>query len=97
MNQCDGCNANVPVDTNGIHRMSKSPMDVMRCQKDRYEDEYKCKVNGCDLRAGEIPEKDREMFGGHTHFSHLIAITSRDLDRVTEYLCPKCQARWPRD
>jgi hypothetical protein len=61
------------------------------------EQEDKCKINGCDLKGSEIPEKDRWMFGNKTHFSQMIAISDRHLDRVTEYLCPKCGARWPRD
>lgn len=60
-------------------------------------DEEKCKVNGCDLKGIPIPEKDRHLFGGKTHFSQMIAISDRKKDRVTEYLCPKCMARWPRE
>ena len=60
-------------------------------------DEDKCKVNGCDLKGEPIPEKDRYMFGGKTHFSQMIAISDRRLDRVVEYLCPKCGASWKRE
>jgi len=59
-------------------------------------DHYTCQKNGCDLRGAPIPEKYREMHGGATHYSEVIGIYDRDLDRTTEWLCPKCQARWPR-
>lgn len=59
-------------------------------------DEYTCKINGCDLRAEAIPEKDRWMFGNATHFSKMIAWIDRDLDRATKYICPECGAKWDR-
>jgi hypothetical protein len=46
--------------------------------------------------AGEIPEKDREMFGGKTHFSHLIGIETENYDGVSEWQCPFCLTRWSR-
>lgn len=29
-------------------------------------------------------------------FSHLIGIYDQRLDRTVEWLCPECEARWPR-
>lgn len=41
VNQCDGCQAGVPVDENGNHRMGKPGgyADLMRCEKARYVSE----------------------------------------------------------
>lgn len=41
VNQCDGCQAGVPVDNNGNHRMGKPGgyADLMRCEKARYVSE----------------------------------------------------------
>lgn len=41
VNQCDGCQAGVPVDDNGNHRMGKPGgyADLMRCEKARYVSE----------------------------------------------------------
>lgn len=38
-NQCDGCQAGIPVDENGSHRMGRAGgyPDLMHCQKERYE------------------------------------------------------------
>ena len=46
-----------------------------------------------DFQGEEIPEKHRELFGGKTHVSRLIACCSRDLGRVTHFECPDCHAR----
>lgn len=37
-NQCDGCNAGIPVDENGMHRMGQGKYaDYMFCQKSKYQ------------------------------------------------------------
>lgn len=44
------------------------------------------------------PEPDRLCgeCGEPRHFSNLIGVYDRDRDRTTEWLCPLCDARWPR-
>lgn len=41
INQCDGCQAGIPADENGYHRMGKPGgyADLMRCEKARYVSE----------------------------------------------------------
>lgn len=53
----------------------------------------KCKAN---LQGEPIPEKDRKYYGTKTHFSRLIGLYSRDLDRTTHWICPDCKHRWER-
>lgn len=55
-----------------------------------------CPHCDADLRAGEIPEDQREMFGDATHFSRLIGIYDRDLDRTVRWKCPDCKKEWER-
>lgn len=47
------------------------------------------------LQDYEIPEDEREMFGGKTHFSRLIGISNGD--SVMWYVCPDCHGRIERD
>lgn len=51
----------------------------------------KCNVS---FKGNEIPEKDREAFGGLTHFDRKIMCYDIDLDRTTGYMCPDCGYRW---
>ena len=56
-NQCDGCNAGVPVDKHGIHRMDY-PSGPIVCTKGRYDtytegDEEFCSY--CDCRIPPDP------------------------------------------
>ena len=46
------------------------------------------------LQGEEIPEDQREMFGGKTHFSRLIGISNGD--RVMWFECPECRGRVER-
>lgn len=55
-----------------------------------------CPHCGVSLIGEEIPEKDREMFGGATHGSRLLGRVDPVRDRVVEWECPDCHARWPR-
>ena len=56
----------------------------------------RCPHCDADFQDEPIPEKDREAYGGHTHFSRLIAVYSRELDRTTHYRCPDCGKDIPR-
>lgn len=55
-----------------------------------------CPHCGADLIGEEIPEKQRQMFGGHTHFNRLIGQYDPDRDRVVQWECPDCHQRWAR-
>lgn len=57
----------------------------------------KCPHCGADFKGAEIPEKDRPMFGNHTHFSRRISIYDMDKDRTTHYQCPDCKHTWARN
>lgn len=52
-----------------------------------------CPHCGADFTGGPIRETHREHFGGKTHFSRLIAVSDRELDRCTHYQCPDCGKR----
>lgn len=61
-----------------------------------------CPACGISWQGEEIPEKDREMFGGD-HFSRVIGVEySYDVpskyryDGLSEYHCPDCGARFSR-
>lgn len=55
-----------------------------------------CPLCGADLTGPPIPEKDREAFGGKTHFSRRISVYDRNLDRPTHHCCPDCGGEWGR-
>lgn len=46
--------------------------------------------------AGTIPKQSREYYSPPYFFSRLIGISDSKLDRVVEYVCPDCKARFPR-
>ena len=48
-----------------------------------------CPHCGANLIAGEIPESDREAFGGHVHFLRVIAIERLGDDFVSSFKCPR--------
>lgn len=48
-----------------------------------------------DLTGPSIPAKDREHFGGKTHYSRVVVVIDRLLDRVDRYRCPDCGREWP--
>jgi len=53
----------------------------------------KCKAS---LRGKRIPEKHREAYGNATHFSRVIGLYDRNLDRTTHWKCPDCGHVWLR-
>lgn len=55
-----------------------------------------CPHCGADLVGEEIPEHERELFGGATHGSRLIGIYSTERDCTTHYQCPDCEGRIER-
>jgi hypothetical protein len=56
-----------------------------------------CCECGANWVQSEIPEEHREYYSPPYFFSRLIAIYDRSLDRTVEYLCPDCNARFPRE
>jgi hypothetical protein len=59
-------------------------------------DTKQCPKCNASWVAGEIPEQDREAFGGKTHFSHLLGIETEEYDGISEWMCPFCKTRWSR-
>jgi hypothetical protein len=60
-----------------------------------------CPNCGVSWQGADIPEIDREFFGGSTHFSRVIGIEysyeSPDrYDGISEYQCADCGARFGR-
>lgn len=61
-----------------------------------------CLVDNCpgceaSLVGEEIPEKDREHFGGATHFKREILVKGYSEDYATKgtyYQCPDCKHTW---
>ena len=53
-----------------------------------------CRKCRADLRGNVIPKKDREAFGGRTHFDRTIGIYDMAQDRTVRYQCPDCGFRW---
>jgi hypothetical protein len=51
-----------------------------------------CPCCAAKLTGPEIPADLREAFGGHAHFSRVIALVERD--RVVGWQCPDCDCRW---
>jgi hypothetical protein len=54
-----------------------------------------CPKCGVDFQGDEIPEKDREHFGNHTHFSRVIGVEIQGTDRLCYWHCPDCKHEWP--
>ena len=55
-----------------------------------------CPHCAASLVGEEIPPEYRETFGGETRGSRLIARVDPVRDRVVEWECPDCHARWAR-
>jgi hypothetical protein len=55
-----------------------------------------CPGCGADLRAGEIPPAERQMFGGESHFSRVIGIYDPQADATVDWRCPDCGHVWAR-
>ncbi|MED1674219.1 hypothetical protein P4U77_11900 [Pallidibacillus thermolactis subsp. kokeshiiformis] len=56
-----------------------------------------CPYCGSDLQGPPIPLENRHNYGGATHFSRKIGISSRELDRVIKWQCPNCDKEWKRE
>lgn len=50
-----------------------------------------CPACGVSLIGEPIPEKDREFFGGETHFGREIGIYDERTDRTVAWECPDCK------
>jgi DNA-directed RNA polymerase subunit RPC12/RpoP len=57
----------------------------------------KCPYCKSNLIAGEIPEKDKYLYGGGKYFYRTIAISSLELDRTIAFRCPDCGAEDERE
>ena len=54
-----------------------------------------CPKCEADFTGEEIPEQDRELFGGESHFSRLIAVEDPNIyDGVLFWECPDCSHQW---
>lgn len=60
-----------------------------------FDNDDKCPNCGVSWQGEEIPEENREMYGGATHTSRLISVYDRIKDRTTHWKCPDCQMVWP--
>jgi predicted RNA-binding Zn-ribbon protein involved in translation (DUF1610 family) len=56
-----------------------------------------CPHCGANLIHSEIPEKDREVFGGKKYFLRVIGIYDMDRDVTVSYQCPDCLAEDKRN
>lgn len=60
-----------------------------------------CPTCNESLEGEKIPEKYRNSYGNHTHFSKIIGIEyasgePESYDGISEYTCPHCKTRWGR-
>lgn len=56
-----------------------------------------CPFCHADLQGEPIPkEQQQKHYGGATHFSRKIGITSIELDRIIKWQCPDCGQEWER-
>jgi hypothetical protein len=55
-----------------------------------------CPLCDADLQGAPIPEKDRDFYGGHTHFSRMIGNYDTFFDRSVSWSCPDCGGTWKR-
>lgn len=57
-----------------------------------------CPACHASMIGAEIPESDREAFGGATHFKRTIGVEyERGYDGISEWHCPDCdyrEGRW---
>lgn len=56
-----------------------------------------CPSCGESLIGPEIPPELREHYGGQTRYTRVIALYDVDRDRTTQWACPDCGHRWPRE
>ena len=59
------------------------------------EDLERCPSCGTNWRDKEIPEVDRELYGGKTHFTRVIGIS--DGDSIYAWRCPDCREEFKRE
>lgn len=52
-----------------------------------------CPQCNVDLIGTPIPEQNRRMFGGYTHFCRVIGV-ELDRDRIEYWKCPDCSHEW---
>ena len=52
-----------------------------------------CPKCGADWTGPPIPPEHLDNYGGATHYSRVIAIYDRELDRTVAWECPDCHAR----
>ena len=57
----------------------------------------KCPHCQSDLTGDPIPQEWLDMYGGSTHYSQVIGIYDRELDRTVAYRCPDCNGEWKRE
>lgn len=60
-----------------------------------------CPQCGSSWIGEEIPEENREDYGGRTHFRRVIGVeywygSPERYDGISEYRCPDCKTRWGR-
>lgn len=55
-----------------------------------------CPLCGVSLIGAEIPEHQRESYGGQKYFGRVIGIERRGDDRVSSWRCPDCCGYWAR-
>lgn len=56
-----------------------------------------CPKCGASWVGEPIPENQRELFGGKTHFSRRINVYDRGKDRTVALRCPDCGDQVARD
>lgn len=56
----------------------------------------RCPKCGTNWLAERIPEKDRESYGGATHFRRVIALYDLERDTTVAWKCPDCGEEFPR-
>ena len=56
-----------------------------------------CPLCGSDLTGEPIPQEDEGYYESEvTHYSRMIGIYDRALDRTVAWCCPDCGGEWPR-
>jgi len=64
-------------------------------QKLRRSEPERCPHCGVNLEGDPIPAESQHHYGA-THFSRVIGLYDRGLDRTTAWRCPDCNGEWPR-
>ena len=58
------------------------------------DDWNNCPNCGASFQGGPIPKKEREFFGGVTHYSTRVSVYDRESDREIGFMCPRCCKTW---